>query len=244
MCTVTYIPQGRNQFILASNRDENHQRSTNSIGSGTFGKERVLFPVDPVSGGSWIVVSNSGKVACVLNGAFEKHHHKPPYAKSRGLVILDYFKAPDIQQFVNNYDFTGIEPFTLVVHEPNKLWEFRWDEKKAHLITIDANQPHMWSSSTLYDKNAIIKRNEWFRNWLIRCPEPGLPDLIHFHRFGGEQDLYNGLVMNRDYKVQTLSITAIERMISFTNLRHHDLINNKISQNRIDISEDEVMESI
>ena len=244
MCTVTYIPKDSNEFLLASNRDENQQRSTHIFQSEKYNSGKVLFPVDPISGGSWIVASDTAKVACVLNGAFEKHHHNPPYARSRGLVILDYFQLNDIQKFVDEYDFQGIEPFTMVAVEQSELFEFRWDGSDPHLKPCDAGQPHIWSSTTLYDKSARDQRDQWFRDWLISCPEPNLLDLVYFHQYGGEQDQYNGLVMNRQGRVQTLSVTGVDKKIGYTSIRHHDLILDHISDHRIDFSQNEMVESI
>ena len=244
MCTVTYIPRGNNEFLLASNRDENNQRSTNRFQTKALGPEKVLFPVDPVSGGSWIVASNAAKVACVLNGAFDKHRHNPPYAKSRGLVILDYFRLNSMAQFTDQYDFKGIEPFTMVACEQSNLYDFRWDGSRAHVITCDPNQPHMWSSSTLYDQSAKDRRRKWFKNWLTNCPEPNILDLIHFHLFGGEQDLNNGFVMNRQGMVQTLSVAAIDKRNTHADIHHHDLIQDRTSRHRIDFSENEVVETV
>ena len=69
MCTVTYIPRGKNQFILTSNRDENHSRNTSLLETRLLGTQPVSFPVDPISGGSWIAISQSNRVACILNAA-------------------------------------------------------------------------------------------------------------------------------------------------------------------------------
>ncbi len=244
MCTVTYIPRGNREYLLTSNRDENSQRSSETFSSRQLNGQEILFPVDPVSGGSWIVVSDSARIGCILNGAFEKHHHDPPYARSRGLVLLDYIQSENIKNFVSQYQFEDIEPFTLIACEQMKLWEFRWDGAKSHLVPCDPGRTHIWSSSTLYDETAKNLRNEWFNEWLSQCPNPGIQDLFHFLRFGGTQDRQIGFVMNRQDRVQTLSITAINKMHAHADVHHHNLIQNQISQHRIDFSENEVVESL
>jgi len=243
MCTVTYIPRGKNQFILTSNRDENHSRNTSLLETRLLGTQPVSFPVDPISGGSWIAISQSNRVACILNGAFEKHHHNPPYKRSRGLILLDYFIAPGITQFIERHDFEGIEPFTMIIYEQDLLVELRWDGALKHTRNVSLNTPHIWSSSTLYDQSTRTKRVNWFEKWWKETQNPDINDLLQFHRHGGEPDATNGFVMNRNNKVQTLSITGIEKRRSTAILHHHNLINNTTIQRPIYFSKDEIMES-
>ncbi|MEJ0104484.1 MAG: hypothetical protein WDO19_18805 [Bacteroidota bacterium] len=55
-----------------------------------------------------------------------------------------------------------IEPFTLVIWEADELFECRWDGDKKYAKHLDKHVPHIWSSATLYNDEAIIKRKEWF----------------------------------------------------------------------------------
>jgi hypothetical protein len=233
MCTVTYIPQGNNEFILTSNRDENISRATSKLETYSIGREEVLLPVDPVSKGSWIAVSSSQRVSCILNGAFHKHHHEPPYARSRGLVLLDYFEWPGFSDFLDHYSFEGIEPFTMIVCEPDQLVEFRWDGEKTFAKNLNLDAAHIWSSTTLYDERARALRESWFWEWLRENPEPAIEDQLHFHRHGGPEDHVNGLIMNRENKVQTVSITGIDKKSSFASLKHQDLVQNRSVNGRV-----------
>jgi len=244
MCTVTYIPRGDHKFILTSNRDENRRRTTSLLVTRLVGKEQVLFPVDPISGGSWIAISQSSRVAGILNGAFEKHRHIPPYKRSRGLILLDFFKTSGITQFITQWEFEGVEPFTMVMYQPDLLVEFRWDGVQKHSKQISLDEPHIWSSSTLYNQHTITKRSDWFANWYKQNQKPNFEKLMQFHRYGGKPDPHNGLVMNRDNKVQTLSITGIEKGKFTAVLNHHNLITNTTTKRCIDFSQDEIMESI
>jgi hypothetical protein len=218
---------------MVSNRDESPGRWTNTIEQKQFGKTLVVFPVDPLSGGSWIGVSNQHMTGCILNGAFEKHQRTPPYSRSRGLVLLDYFKIGGIEKFVDQCDLTGIEPFTLVVFEHHQLFEFRWNGDQKYLKELPINSPHFWNSRTLYDQKATNLRKTWFYNWLSEKPDPEIDDLINFHRYGGNGNTYDGLVINRDNKVQTLSITGIKKQPTTSILHHHDLIKNDVIKQAI-----------
>ena len=243
MCTVTYIPQGDSKFTLTTNRDENQSRATSAVNVRSIGGEQVHYPIDPVSGGSWIAISDTNRLACVLNGAFTKHQHRPPYERSRGLVLLDFFNYSKHSDFISRYKFEGIEPFTMVICELGKLIELRWDGAKEHVEYLNAEQPNIWSSATLYDKKARVTRSNWFQEWLEENESPGLEDQMNFHRFGGQKDLYNGLVMNRNDKVQTLSITGISSLSSFAWLEHQDLIFNRSAVQKIDFSTNDIVES-
>ncbi len=127
MCTVTYLPiQGG--FTLTHNRDEAPSRSLFSIErQRTNRRDTLLFPRDAKAGGTWIVATQSGKTACLLNGAFLKHHRQPPYRRSRGLMLLDFLDLEQPDSFFEQYPLEGIEPFTLLFFQQGNVVEFRWD---------------------------------------------------------------------------------------------------------------------
>jgi hypothetical protein len=68
---------------------------------------------------------------------------------------------------------------------------------------------------------------------LSEKPDPEIDDLINFHRYGGNGNTYDGLVINRDNKVQTLSITGIKKQPTTSILHHHDLIKNDVIKQAI-----------
>ncbi|GJM29987.1 MAG: hypothetical protein DHS20C17_26220 [Cyclobacteriaceae bacterium] len=244
MCTVTFIPKGNNQFLLATSRDESPGRWTDKLTQQRYGESLVVFPVDPVSGGSWIAASNQQQVGCILNGAFDHHSHNPPYARSRGLILLDYFQLGNIVNFNDRVNLNGIEPFTLVAIEKNQLFDFRWDGHKKYLKNLSFKSAHFWNSATLYDQEATIRRKTWFTHWLKTQPDPEIQDLINFHQYGGPMDTHNGLVINRNNRVQTLSITGIEKQEAVTFLHYHDLIKDNAKKFPVDIPCNEIMGSI
>ena len=83
MCTVTYIPQSEDSFILTSNRDEMPKRSAIGLVELELANKKVLFPRDPKANGTWIASSSTHQLVCLLNGAFVKHKHKPPPQKTQ-----------------------------------------------------------------------------------------------------------------------------------------------------------------
>ena len=130
MCTVTFIPMN-NKIFITHNRDEKSSRSKAIPPKQyTLNGYTLLFPRDSTAGGSWIASNKNGGAAVLLNGAFEKHQHQPPYRKSRGLAFLDIIAANDLYLSYQQTDLTGIEPFTVILWANNKLYECRWNGTK------------------------------------------------------------------------------------------------------------------
>lgn len=240
MCTVTYLPQGQNKFILTSNRDENSARSPQNLTWQTVQGVELVFPRDTTAGGTWIAASDDGRVVCLLNGAFEKHSHRPPYRRSRGLMVLDYFSFYDADSFVRNYVFEGMEPFTFIMVGNGELHELRWDEKEIHFKKLDEHGKHIWSSSTLYTPPIKAKRKQWFEDWLKGRNDFSLEAIQHFHQNGGEKDDWNGFVMNRKNIVQTVSITNIVRGRSQTEMIYNDLLREQVKRASVKLKAVEV----
>lgn len=235
MCTVTYIPQPGGHFILTSNRDENAARSPQHLTRLVQDGTTLAFPRDTSAGGTWIAVSADDRVVCLLNGAFEKHQHHPPYKRSRGLMVLDFFSYPSAPVFFEKYDFGGMEPFTLLMVDNGSLYELRWDEKQTHPRELDSLGHHIWSSSTLYPKEIREIREGWFAQWLEGRDNFSLEAIQQFHRTGGAGDAWNGFIMNRDNRVQTVSITNIVKNESTIDLIYNDLLRGNVKQEKIEL---------
>ena len=224
MCTITYLPLGKDSFILTANRDESRIRPTQPPAIEDRGEQKLLYPKDAIAGGTWICISNQNRVAALMNGAFERHEWKPPYRRSRGLVMLDLFDFETASDFFENYDFDGIEPFTMIVYDDMKLTEFRWDSKQKHLKQLDVTKPMIWSSAPLYPKTIREKRESWFQEWLQKVKEYKPKEIFDFHKFGGEGDQENDFVMNRYDIVQTVSITSVVKETTRAAVHYQDLI--------------------
>ena len=131
MCTVTFIPVKQDEYIFTHNRDEKLTRKPSLLPKERlFGKKKLIYPVDLDKKGTWFCCDKSNKVACILNGAFEKHKSNPPYKKSRGLIVLESFLNNSFESWIENVNLKNIEPFTLILFEKDRLTELRWDEKK------------------------------------------------------------------------------------------------------------------
>ena len=236
MCTVTYLPY-RAGFVLTHNRDEAPSRSTQHIKRGRAGAQILLFPQDSKAGGAWIAVARNGRTACLLNGAFFKHKHEPPYRRSRGLILLDFFADPDPDTFLRNCDLEGIEPFTLLSFARRRVVELRWDGAQRHLLELDPEAPHFWCSATLYPPEMQEKRKAVFVHWLAeRKPQSArrLPaDILYLHRTGSVGDPENDYVMNRSGRVQTVSITQIVQSEKGARMRYDTILEPSTAKRRL-----------
>jgi Transport and Golgi organisation 2 len=226
MCTVTFIPV-KDKYFITSNRDEKKLRKPALPPKAySHGDTTIIYPKDADAGGTWIAMHENGNAVVLLNGGFVAHITAPPYKKSRGIVLLEIIShtSPFVQ--FKQTDLSGIEPFTIVLLN-NNLYECRWDGKEKHSKQLDKTKPHIWSSVTLYDANVIQKREQWFREWLLKNPVPSMQDIIDFHLFAGDGDHHNDLRMNRNGIMLTLSATGMELNNEMGIMCYHDLQNNK-----------------
>jgi len=227
MCTVTFIPV-KDRIYFTSNRDEKSRR-TSAVPPAIYqyGSGKVVFPRDPDAGGTWIAGHENGNVVVFLNGGFVAHAPKPPYRKSRGLILLDLIDHTTPVNCFQAINLNNIEPFTAVIFDSDHLFECRWDGERKHTKEMSVLEPHMWSSVTLYNEDVIRKRNTWFIEFLSARPKPESADILHFHQFTGDGDSSNDLLMNREGTIGTVSITSIELNAAAMTMDYLDIRNNE-----------------
>jgi len=234
MCTVTIIPN-KTGFTLTSSRDEIASRGVTQFPiKMELGKERIYFPQDPLAGGTWIATSEKGKVVCLLNGGFEKHKHQPPYSFSRGKVVMDCFSFENFELFGKVYNLSGVEPFTLVLIDNMQLFELVWDGDTKHFKELNANDQHIWSSSTLYNKEIREIRQKWFKNWGLHEDSTNAA-IFDFHLKGGNiSDSFN-IKMKRKNGPETVSITQVSMDNHNITKRHLNFISEEDNQIQIEL---------
>ncbi len=227
MCVVTYLPEAEGGFILTSNRDESIRRPA-AIPPCRYLVEQQLitFPKDAKAGGTWIATTEH-RTLCLLNGAFQKHAHRPPYRRSRGMVVLDAFSYDSPHAFAGEYDFTDIEPFTLVMVDKANgaptLHELRWDGTKAHFQCLPADNPRIWSSVTLYTEAVVQEREGWLEAWLATPQADVAREVIAFHTSAGKGDPTNDLRVDRG-NLKTVSITQIRGQSDGVSVFYQDFL--------------------
>ena len=212
MCTVTYLPNGDSDFILTSNRDEQPSRKTIEPKEYIEDSVRLTYPKDELAGGTWIGISDKNRLVCLLNGGFESYERENSYRMSRGIIVKSILKSDDFESYINDFDFTGIEPFTIVLVDWNnslKAYELVWDGTQKHFSKLK-NESKIWSSSTLYTKKEKELRRGWFKDWLANQSEFNQQEILKFHHNSEIGTPENSIKMKRSY-VQTVSITSVKK---------------------------------
>jgi len=228
MCTVTFVPL-KEKIFLVSNRDERQWRLPAippQFYDFTSGK--IYFPKDADEGGTWFAVHENGNILALLNGGFKNHIPQPRYERSRGLILLDLAQTTNPFDNFRSINLENIEPFTLVLWSNEKLFECRWDGERKHSKQLDVSLPYIWSSATLYDDEAIARRENWFENWLDKHPEFTIDDILDFHQFNEDENRNKDLVLHQQDKIFTVSITGVEVSAGLAHLKYLDLLTNQV----------------
>jgi len=228
VCTVSYIPIAKEEFILTTNRDEAPSREATEVVCQHRNEKKLLFPRDQTGKGTWVAVSSANQLVCILNGAFVKHKHQPPYTMSRGIMALAFFEYQDAFTFIEQFAFNGIEPFTMIIYDRGHLIELRWDESVKHVKQLNVTMPHLWASCTLYPPSWQNKRQKWFEDWQLKGKGLNQPSIVSFHKYAGEGNPEYDLVMNRNNLVQTISITSIKKTKDQLEMYHESLLSGKV----------------
>ena len=235
MCTVSIFPQEKHlkSFVLSFNRDEAMERQTYPPKKDNVNGCEMLFPKDAVAGGTWLGVSEHKRLVGIMNGEFKAHKRNPPYRKSRGVVVKEFLAAEDVKMYAENYDFEGIEPFTMLCVDWSSdliIIEMVWDAKRLHVKNIPL-KPRIWSSSPLYNSAMKEQRVNWFndfRNATETTSEITAEAIWDFHHKAGIGDAEIDLIVDRGF-LKTQSISQIEISEKRKQFKYEELSTGKIT---------------
>jgi hypothetical protein len=194
-----------------------------------------LYPKDSDKGGTWIVAKNNGDAAVLLNGAFVNHFRETTYRRSRGKILLDIMNTANPVETWEEINLSNIEAFTLIMYSKGRLCEFRWDGLKKHSLVLCSRTAYIWSSATLYDERMIESRKMWFQEWRGRVPNATVTDIMQFHQTCCDDDPGRSLLLNRDGKIATVSITSIDLSAERIKMTHEDLRNGRHSESTLEL---------
>ncbi len=233
MCTVTYYPTATG-CIMTSNRDEIISRpAAEHPAISSLGDKQLLYPRDPQAGGTWFVADNSGNVAILFNGGFEKHRHEPPYRRSRGLILLDLHSQDRITDAFDTIQLSGIEPFSILSFQQTGLFRFTWTGQEKVTEELDTQVPVLFSSAPLYTPENRSKRSSLFDIFVQKENNRSADDIFAFHAAENPDDPENGFVMRRPSGVMTRSITQTVIEKAQITMRHVDLLSGNSSAQQL-----------
>lgn len=230
MCTVTFFPLNKNDFILTSNRDEKIERITLPPNFYVEGEHKLLYPKDKIAGGTWIGVSDRKRLICVLNGGFKKHRRKDNYVKSRGVLAKELLITQNLSEHIKNMALNDVEPFTMIIVTWDKsmpvLLELVWDGDSKYFEELEWKEK-IWSSSTLYSNLVKKDRQSWFNHWKENN-EINQHSILEFHH-SDKGDKTQAILMKRP-SIQTVSITSVKKEKDQIEMIYEDVISNTKKQ--------------
>ena len=232
MCTVSFIPKSiESNFVLTSNRDEDSRRPTVAPQIYHFGSVRIAFPKDEISGGSWIAMSDRGKINCLLNGGIGTHTKQDFHTLSRGTILIDLTKSElSTRDFFQDKELHNVEPFTVVSIQQHdgeviELIEIIWDGTTKHVRNLDNNQAYIWSSAQLYSDEQRELRQKWFADFINnKQSSPTRENIIDFHSGSHSDDVGVNVIMQRGEVLKTVSITQITCQYDGLKMTYSDLL--------------------
>ncbi len=120
MCVVAIAWQvhPKWQLILAGNRDEFHARPAAPVARWQ-GTEHVIAGRDLQSGGTWIGVSEQGRLAVVTN--LRNFGDPDPARTSRGALLTDYLAGTGAHATLPQARLNDFNPFSLIVAQSGQL---------------------------------------------------------------------------------------------------------------------------
>ncbi len=208
MCCLTIYKTKDDKLVVTHNRDEQKSRqiSANKVMPEIIDGRNVWMPKDAQSNGTWIATDGQ-MVGALLNGFKKNHIKKEVYKASRGSIIPCLFNMKSTEQFIENYNPEGYEPFTLIIIDKNMgMVEYGWDEQEIYIKNLDTDQSHIYSSATLYDEEVKNYRAQLFFNWLKNdCSEN---DIWYLHALNGN-DHRHFLNVNYNNEICTVAMSQI-----------------------------------
>ena len=221
MCILSYAPTN-DGFVLNFNRDEVYNRLAKPPEKYTIDNQKLIFPKDTKSGGSWIGVNvTKSIVGCILNAKGKTP--KIP-SNSRGKIFIDQLIQGKAN--LNKNELHAIAPFTLLSFclHTQVITQYHWDGFHLKRNKRTMYTPFIFCSSSLYE-NAIMKKLKAEFNSLIASKSEIETTTSSFHKkyfFYKNHPIY----LRSNSGIQTVSMTTILKNKNGLRLNYTDLVEN------------------
>ncbi|MDY0870324.1 NRDE family protein [Dongia rigui] len=192
MCSVIILSRPDHDWpiLIASNRDEMHERPWAPPARHWSDRPEVVAGKDVLAGGSWLGINDFGVVAGILN----RRDTLGPQAgkRSRGELVLDALDFADAEAAVamlQELDAAAYRPFNMVVADNTHAY---WLRNLGQEIEAIALLPGL-SMITAMDLNDMSSART--RHFLPRWREAALPD-----PGSGDWDAWTKVLQSREYE--------------------------------------------
>lgn len=216
MCTVSILrprpgpPEG-SSLRLVNNRDERPGRAiARPPAVADDGGVRVVRPLDPVGGGTWIAVNDAGFIFTLLNGLESDRGladaGEPP---SRGGIVMrlaSCVSIEDVSARLQDFDWQAYRPWRLVVVGDGRLLQVDSRAPGRREVVRSLPDRVMVTASSRLAPEARRRRERLFQTMVTR-PDTARQDAFHAHGWPDRPDI--SVAMRRP-EARTVSRTTIE----------------------------------
>ena len=213
MCTVSVVAH-RTGVRLICNRDELRTRPEAIIPKECrVGSGRALFPRDPLGGGTWIGVNQSGLIATLLNRSDGDARSSDTQLTTRGAIVPQLLESQSIDRALAQaiaLPSNRFSPFRIVLVQGHVMWTVTGGG--GHRAVVRGGRlsaPRVVSSSALGDGLVEGPRRRLFDQLLARYPGRPLKAQAMFHRHQWRRRLAISVLMSRQ-DARTVSRTEVD----------------------------------
>jgi hypothetical protein len=239
VCTVTIVPL-EDGFRLRCNRDERRDRPEALAPlCREFEDRSIIYPEDPVGGGTWIGVNDAGLAAALLNRTLLDQRparattvHGAHTLRSRGVIIPQLLLSATLADAVDRMGAlkaSDFARFRLVLVQDTATAIVSSDGSTLTISCADLDEPNMFTSSSLGDAVVEGPRRQLFVELFAGDESSWLraQRRFHHHRWPSRPDV--SVRMER-YDARTVSQTVVDVRSTAVQLRyiplrcHHRLV--------------------
>jgi hypothetical protein len=225
VCTVSSIPFG-DGVRLVCNRDERRSRPfALEPRSGTLGMRTALFPIDPVSGGTWIGTNDACLAFVLLNRTPDTRSRPVKGRQSRGTIIpplLAHERLHNVIEQAMTIEPRDFEPFRLIALQGLTLASIASDGRRLSCAFMDTARPLLFTSSSLGDARAEIARHDLFDRMVVNARGGWRQGQSRFHRHQWRRRPEISVVMSRP-DARTVSRTVVVATTHLMKMRYEPL---------------------
>lgn len=223
MCTVTVVPREGGVRVLC-NRDEQRARPIALPPRiHDLGGRLAVFPMDPLGGGTWIGVNDTGLIVALLNAHPTIRMSGTNATRSRGHIVRELLRCESLRQAIpgaESLDPRSFEPFRIVIVHNNRVAvaaSHRIASLQCTEMPLDG--PLLFTSSSLGDALVTAPRQRLFERIVVRNRAGWLAGQTRFHQHRWRQRPEISVRMERRDALTvsrtTIDITHRERRLLY-----------------------------